>query len=82
MISLGLTHYKVGMQERKAKLSFYLAESGLEQAYKIMMEEVAEAVKAGNEAINTTITNTLQEEARRKHMERIIRLIMLISYFF
>ena len=82
MISLGLTHYKVGMQERKAKLSFYLAESGLEQAYKIMMEEVAEAVKAGNEAINTTITNTLQEEARRKHMGEDYTTDYVNSYFF
>ena len=62
MMTLGIAHYKVSKIEQKAKISFYLAESGLEQAYKIMMEEVAQATKAGNEAINSIIKETLHNE--------------------
>ncbi|MGI6587634.1 MAG: PilX N-terminal domain-containing pilus assembly protein [Peptococcia bacterium] len=65
VMSLSLAHYKVGMMDKKAKLSFYMAESGLEQAYKVMLEEIGEAIKAGNEQVNTAIDDFLLAEAEK-----------------
>lgn len=62
VMSLSLAHYKLGMLDKKAKLSFYMAESGLEQAYKIMLEEVGEAIKVGNNKVNEAIHEWLLEQ--------------------
>lgn len=65
VISLGVVNLKSSLVEQKAKLSFYMAESGLEQAYGIILEEVKEAVKAGNDAVKEAIDFFIDEEINK-----------------
>ena len=82
IMSLGLAHYKVGMADKKVKTSFYMAESGLEQAYKIMLEEVGEAIQAGNNEVNSVIEAELLAEIERIENGEQEGFNYVRSYFF
>lgn len=51
ILSLSVTSLKVSLFDKKATMSFYMAESGLEQAYDVILNNVKEAIEAGNLAV-------------------------------
>jgi hypothetical protein len=51
ILSLSVASLKVSLFDKKATLSFYMAESGLEQAYDVILTNVKGAIEAGNIAV-------------------------------
>jgi len=62
VMTLGVVNLRISIADQKAKLSFYMAESGLEQAYGIILNEIKEAVIAGNEAVKEAIDQFIEDE--------------------
>lgn len=62
ILALAVTNYRLRLTEEKAKASFYLAESGLEQAFGIIAAEIAEGVNRGNEAVNQLLEEFIAAE--------------------
>ena len=62
IMSLGAVNFRMSVADQRTKLSFYMAESGLEQAYGIILNEVKEAVIAGNEAVKKGIDSFIESE--------------------
>ncbi|MDD2401129.1 MAG: pilus assembly PilX N-terminal domain-containing protein [Clostridia bacterium] len=69
IMSLSIAHLKVSYVDRKGKISFYMAESGLEQAYGLILDEVANAVKVGNTATNASIKEFLDAEKEHENTD-------------
>lgn len=65
LISVGLVNYRIKIAEEKIKTAFYMAESGLDQAYGIILEEISEAVRVANIRVNTEIENFIEAERQR-----------------
>jgi hypothetical protein len=51
ILSLSVASLKVSLFDKKATMSFYMAESGLEQAYDVILNNVKGAIEAGNVAV-------------------------------
>lgn len=49
ILSLGITHYKIKIIDQRAKKAFYLAESGIDEAAAVILLEIQEALKRGEE---------------------------------
>ena len=66
ILSLSVTNLKVSRVDEKATLSFYMAESGLEQAHEIILNDVKTAVFEANKVVNDQIRDFIAAE--RNHM--------------
>ena len=62
ILSLSVTNLKVSLVDKKATLSFYMAESGLEQAYEIILNDVKTAVIKANKVVNDRIKDFIAAE--------------------
>ncbi|MGV8145073.1 MAG: pilus assembly PilX N-terminal domain-containing protein [Alkaliphilus sp.] len=68
LMSIGLINYRIKMTEERIQASFYLAESGLDQAYGIILEEVSEAIRLGNIEVNIRIDEFIVEQRRLERL--------------
>ncbi len=68
LMSIGLVNYRIKMTEERIQASFYLAESGLDQAYGIILKEVSEAVRVANIEVNIKIDEHLVEQRRLERL--------------
>ncbi|SHH46214.1 hypothetical protein [Tepidibacter thalassicus] len=62
IISLSVMNLKSKIVDKKIKTSFYLSEAGLEEAYAIMMNEVQEGIKKGNEEVEKELKDFIKKE--------------------
>ena len=69
IMSLGAVNFRMSVADQRAKLSFYMAESGLEQAYGIILNEVKEAVITGNEEVKKGIDDFIDSELEKLAVE-------------
>ncbi len=65
ILSLSLDNYRLSLFDRTSNLSFYMAESGLEQAYEIIFSTVKQAVEMGKISVNNTIEVWIEKEKQR-----------------
>lgn len=65
ILSLSVTNFRMSLVDKKTTLSFYLAESGLEQAYEIILNHVKAAVIEGNKVVNKKVEEFIQSERNR-----------------
>lgn len=68
LISIGVINYRMKMTEERIQASFYLAESGLDQAYGIILREVSEAIRLGNIEVNIRIDELIVEQRRLERL--------------
>ncbi len=65
VLSLSVNNYRLSLTDKKTVLSFYMAESGLEQAYEIVLNNVKVAVIEANNEVNTKIKDFIAAERNR-----------------
>jgi|GEM_PF-3428352 len=65
VLSLSVANLKVSRVDEKANLSFYMAESGLEQAHEIILNDVRTAVIEANKVVNDRIKDFIAAERAR-----------------
>jgi hypothetical protein len=69
ILSLSVSSLKVSLFDKKATLSFYMAESGLEQAYDVILTNVKGAIEAGNAAVAVSVEEYITTERERMRTE-------------
>jgi hypothetical protein len=74
ILSLSVTGLKVSLLDKKSNLSFYMAESGLEQAYEVILANVKGAIEAGNAVVAYEVEEfiNLNGPESRDEVERIM----------
>lgn len=66
ILSSSLVNLKLKISERNVKTGFYLTESGLEEAYAIVRDQVNEGIEAGNNYVTMQLNNFIENERRRE----------------
>ncbi len=67
ILSLSVANFRLSLVDKKTTLSFYMAESGLEQAYEIILTNVKQAVAEAKAVVNSNVEAFIAAE--RTHME-------------
>lgn len=62
IVSYSFTNLKVSKADKEAKLEFYMAESGLEQAYEVAADSIKKATNVANEKVNKEIEKFIEAE--------------------